>query len=299
MPKETLDNQKFETGENQENETEKSLDQVAENLSERNDLEENKAEEIQEKVLEGDPAFQEEIEQSGILNKLGEKIKKNKLVRAGIIGLSLCNTSPSFALGLNKALNKAEAVDSIPISQEKETLNLNQFNNLPDSRKQEVSNILASSSDRVKKVILDELGNKRGKEMEKSLGKDLLVSQQKIADLQDNGEMDLRRKGGAVLPFDENHSGKSDSVEYTDDSLAENGGRQKITLENADEEQIRNWVNFLKDPKKYKKRKVEWNKKNEQGWQSSDSKKEDSILSQEKDEKNSPDIAFEKERDGY
>jgi hypothetical protein len=299
MSKEILDGQKIETGENQENEAEKSLGQVMENLSERNNLEGDRSEEIQEKVSESDSAFQKEIEQSGILNKLGEKIKKNKLVRAGIIGLSLCNASPSFALELNKALDKVKMIDSIPLSQEKEILNLNQLDHLSESRKQEVENILASSPDRVKKIILDELGNESNKEVEKSLGEDLPVLQQRIVDLKNSGEIDSNKQGGVILPFDENHSGESGGVENIKDPLMEkNREKQQVNLENVNEEQIRNWVNFLKDPEKYKERKAEWNEKNEQGWQSSDSKKEDSISSQEKDEKNSPGIAFEKERDG-
>jgi hypothetical protein len=76
MSKETLDNQNFENSENQENIVEKPLNQILESLSGRSDLEESKSENIQEKVLESDPSFQKEIERSGILNKLGEKIKK-------------------------------------------------------------------------------------------------------------------------------------------------------------------------------------------------------------------------------
>jgi hypothetical protein len=249
MSKETLDNQNFENSENQENIVEKPLNQILESLSGRSDLEESKSENIQEKVLESDPSFQKEIERSGILNKLGEKIKKNKLVRAGIVGLSLCSSNPVLASELNKVLNETETIETKPLSQKKD-FDLDRISSLNQTRKQELSQILSSSSDRVRNIILDEIQNGGDLESRKNLGNDLLVLQQQVVDLQNSGEMDLRREGGVVLPFDENHSGAHTGLEYTDNSVAEDGGKQKITLENASEEQIRNWVNFLKNSEK-------------------------------------------------
>ena len=104
----------------------------------------------------------------------------------------------------------------------------------------------------MKKIIIDELENGGGiSDEDFNEGEDtgLLITQQQVIDLQNSGEMAPRREGGVILPFDERHSGKTNNVEYTDDRIAEDGGLQKLTINDASENQIRAWVDYLKKAK--------------------------------------------------
>ncbi|MEA2006879.1 MAG: hypothetical protein U9O20_01835 [Patescibacteria group bacterium] len=241
--------QQIENGyESKKSSVETSPEQILKTLENNGNTEKESLNEITEKIKNSDPSFQQKTAESRILSSLGEKVKKNKLLRAALVGLSLYSANPAFASGAESELSKSETIESARPSHEK-NLNMEQFGNLPESRQKDFEQIFASAPEEAKRIMLDELENGKGvdyKNASSNEDPDLLILQQQVVNLQNSGEMDLRRKGGVNLPFDEEHSGKTNGIEYSDNEIAENGGKQEITIENASENQIRSWINYLK-----------------------------------------------------
>ena len=75
----------------------------------------------------------------------------------------------------------------------------------------------------------------------------LLVLQQQIRDLQESGEMKIKteeeKARGVYLPFDAGYKESADAVSGSGTA----NGVQKISIENATPEQIKNWEGYMKD----------------------------------------------------
>lgn len=98
--------------ENIEGNIEKLPQEILKNLENNNNEEEKLSGEISTRVEESNQDFQKETAEGGILSSLGEKIKKNKLMRAALVGLSLYSANPAFASGLETVLNNTGTIKS-------------------------------------------------------------------------------------------------------------------------------------------------------------------------------------------
>lgn len=238
MQKEKIGAQQIENSyDSKEVGVETSPEQILRTLENNSNTEKESLDEITKRIQNSDSSFKQETTESGILSSLGEKVKKNKLLRAALVGLSLYSANPVFASELEGVLSRSETVESASQSQEKSS-DMKQFGNIPESRRKDFEQIFASASEETKRIMLDELENGNGLSDKDILDSnediEFLNLQQQIIDLQNSGEMQ---------------------------------GKQKITIENASENQIRNWVDYLKNPDEYRKKRVEWDQKNKEGWQ--------------------------------
>ena len=241
MQKEKIGAQQIENGyESKEVGVETSPEQILRTLENNGNAEKESLNAITERIQNSDSDFKQETAESGILSLLGEKVKKNKLLRAALVGLSLYSANPAFASGLEGILNKSETVESV--GQEKSS-DMKQFGNIPESRRKDFEQIFASAPEEAKRIMLDELENGNGLSDKDILDRntnedlDLLIMQNQMIDLQNSGE------------------------------LKDDGRIWKIGIGNASENQIRNWVDYLKDPEKFKAKKADWERKNRDGWQ--------------------------------
>lgn len=233
--------------ENIEKQTEREGQDILESLENRSIKEEQLFNEVKSKT--------EEDIGDGVLSLLGEKMKKNKLLRATLVALSIYSTSPAFATETDSTLRESSSANSEELFQDKNLAEkLNQIEGLSDFNRKQLEKVYTRASEEKRKTIIDQLKKDNNRDSDfTSSGEnnpDFLVLQQQIADLQNSGEMSPRRKGGVVLPFDKEHSGENSSIEYTDDSLADDGGMMKINIENASENQIRAWIDYLKNKKR-------------------------------------------------
>lgn len=245
---------KEDNPENTENQSEKETLDLLESLENKSSKEEELLSEVKEEIKENKSESQKEITGGGVINLLSEKIKKNKFLRATLVGLSLYSANPAFASELSNILRDSSSVTSQESSRHKNfdlVEKLNQIDSISDFNREQLEQIYAGASVETRKVIIDELEKEdKEKNVFSSDSKEdpyLLVLQQQVVDLQNDGEMAPRKKGGVILPSDEGHSGENNNIEYTDDSLVHDEGKQKITIENASENQIRAWIDYLKN----------------------------------------------------
>ncbi len=236
-----------------EGRSEKDLQEVLECIEINSEKEEEILNEIKDNIKEDSDA-QEKGTEDGIISLLSKKIKKNKLIRTALVGFMLYSASPAVASEEKNIPREPLSLSATELSQ-RESFNpvekLSQASSIPDVNKEEVEQVYNRAPKEIKRVIADEL-NKKDKTINDKNDASRLVLQQQIIDLQNKGEMALRREGGVVLPHDEEHSGESDGIEYTNEMIAEDGGRQRITIENASEEEVRAWINYLKNQKNKK-----------------------------------------------
>lgn len=202
--------------------------------------------------------FQKEASERGIIGNLSEKIKKNKLLRAALIGFSLYSASPSLAAEIPELLkgnqNGTEKAEESESGFDLKS-NLDQFKNMPEEYKKQLEAVFSGASDEKKKIIQQILKGESDSDEENIIDSsedvDLLKIQQQIIDLQNKGEMAPSHK----------------KVELPDGTYVENGAEQKITIESASENQIRAWIDSLKDSEKAKEEAKSFNEKNKEGWQ--------------------------------
>jgi hypothetical protein len=235
---------------------EKLLQEILEKSDDNTYEEECVLDEANSRIEKGSEDFQKEIAENGILNSLGDKLKRNKLLRAALVGFSLYSASPALASGINEAFNKLSVgIESAEASQDKKSDLagiLSEFN-ISSAHKKELEQVYGNASIEARKIILNELESDAGLDNESVVGvndhedSNLLVLQQQAIDLQNSGEMGSHREGGVILPFDSEHSGKTEGVEYTNNNIAEDSGKQKITIGNASKNQIRAWIDYLKN----------------------------------------------------
>ena len=201
-----------ETGNEQESsELEKESENLSENVlgdAEKNETKEEQAiKDVETRISESDQEFQQEAQSEGIINKLGDKIKESKLLRAASIGFALYNASPALAAEIPKLLGeKQSGVEQIKSEREEVDFQskLDELESMPDEYKDELSQIYDRAPDDKRELILKALESKplTDREISNSDSReniDLLVLQQNIIDLQNSGEMGLRKKGGVIL----------------------------------------------------------------------------------------------------
>jgi hypothetical protein len=244
--------------ENLEGDERKKLPQDILEEVENNSVEEEKVlKEIELRVGESDPDFQKEENKGGFVSGLAEKIKKNKFLRASLVAYSLCSASEAFTKEIPKLLEGSQDSAGKQIESNESGFDLHskleQFNAIPEEYKKQLEQVFSEASGEKKKIIQQALDGEVSLTEKEIIDSkedvDLLKIQQQIIDLQNSGEMASRKRGGVILPFDSEHSGKTTGVEFSDDTIAENEGRQRITIENASENQIRAWIDSLKNQK--------------------------------------------------
>ncbi len=254
-----------------------------------------KLNQIEENREEG---FEQEAENHGILSRLGENIKNNKIIRATLIGLYLFNATPGLAQTSNtaertvrienkyvispmvadsmvktlleRAKNGSIGVEKNNYSEIKEELS--KFSDMSKAHKDQLKQVYLGASEEKKKIILDTLDegysflNKK-EILEANISKDpfFLTLKQQVIDLQDKGEIKTEREGGVVLPFDPEHSKKNDGVEFTNNRVEKSV--IKINIEDKSENQIKAWINSLKNPERWSSDLKKWNTRNEEGLQ--------------------------------
>jgi hypothetical protein len=252
MREKELNTNKFEKeSENKEKKNAISSEELLSGLEENKRKEEDSLSKITERV-QNDSSLMKESDSRGFFRSLSEKAEKNRSLRAVLVALSLCAASPATASEIEVFFDQAKVVvESKPSAETKN--GKEEFEMVPESHRGYLSQIYESAPEETQKIIIDELENGQGIDSRKLSGgedPEILILQQKIIDSQNSGEMGLRRKGGVILPFDKEHSRETKDIEYANDEIAEGGGKQTIKIENASENQIRAWVNYLKTSKK-------------------------------------------------
>ncbi|PIP28117.1 MAG: hypothetical protein COX29_02905 [Candidatus Moranbacteria bacterium CG23_combo_of_CG06-09_8_20_14_all_35_22] len=122
------------------------LKEVDENAIE----EEKSLEDVEARINESGQDFKEEISNKGIIRSFGEKIAKNKLFRASLVGFSLCGASPTFASEIPKLLDENQ--NSIEQKEKSESgfdlkSKLEQFKDMPEEYKKQLEQVFSEEVD--------------------------------------------------------------------------------------------------------------------------------------------------------